>query len=183
MQKWTAQIDQNTQAFENAFGELTHDYLNWKANTETWSIAQNLDHLIIINSSYFPILEALHEGTHKTPLAGKLGFLVSFFGKTVLNAVQPERKKKIKTFPLWEPSNSAIQDTNLSEFKIHQEELKTAVLDALPFVERGAVIASPANKNLVYTLECAFDIIVTHEQRHLEQAKEVLQMMSATANG
>mgnify|MGYP001793355055 FL=1 len=183
MQKWTAQIDQNTQAFENAFGELTHDYLNWKANTETWSIAQNLDHLIIINSSYFPILEALHEGTHKTPLAGKLGFLVSFFGKTVLNAVQPDRKKKIKTFPLWEPSNSAIPDTILSDFKIHQEELKTAVLDALPFVERGTVIASPANKNLVYTLECAFDIIVTHEQRHLEQAKEVLQMMSATANG
>ena len=94
MQKWTAQIDLNTQAFENAFGDLTHDYLNCKANTETWSIAQNLDHLIIINSSYFPILEALHEGTHKTPLAGKLGFLVSFFGKTVLNAVQPDRKKK-----------------------------------------------------------------------------------------
>jgi len=183
MQEWTTQIDQNTQAFETTFRDVTPETLNWKPNDETWSIAQNLDHLIIINSSYFPILEALHEGTHKTPLAGKLGFLVSFFDKNVLNAAQPDRKKKIKTFPLWEPQNSTIPDTILDDFKTHQEELKTAVLDALPFVERGTVIASPANKNLVYTLVCAFDIIVTHEQRHLEQAKEVLQMMSTTANG
>ncbi|MEM8764324.1 MAG: DinB family protein [Bacteroidota bacterium] len=182
MQKWTGQIDLNTQEFETAFGKLTHDNLNWKPNTETWSIAQNLDHLIIINSSYFPILEALHEGTYKTPLVGRLGFLVSFFGKTVLNAVQPNRKNKIKTFPIWEPSNSIIVDTIIEDFKAHQEELKTAILDALPFVERGKVIASPANGNLVYTLKCSFDIIVTHERRHLEQAKEVLQVMNATTS-
>ncbi len=36
---------------------------------------------------------------------------------------------------------------------------------------------SPANKNIIYTLETAFDIIVTHEQRHLAQAKEVLEML------
>jgi hypothetical protein len=39
------------------------------------------------------------------------------------------------------------------------------------------VISSPANKNIVYKLETAFDIIVSHEQRHLEQAKEILQLM------
>lgn len=38
----------------------------------------------------------------------------------------------------------------------------------------GIVISSPANKNIVYKLETAFNIIVTHEQRHFEQAKEVL---------
>ncbi|MEO1487681.1 MAG: DinB family protein [Bacteroidota bacterium] len=182
MQKWTAQIDQNTQAFETAFGDVTLETLNWKPNGETWSIAQNLDHLIIINSSYFPILEALHEGTYKTPLAGKLSFLVSFFGKTVLKAVQPDRKTKIKTFPIWEPAQSDLSNTILEDFKAHHLELKTAISDAQPFVERGTVISSPANKNLVYTLECAFDIIIAHEQRHLEQAKEVLQMMSATSN-
>ena len=30
-------------------------------------------------------------------------------------------------------------------------------------------------KNVVYSLEMALDIIVTHEQCHLEQAKEILK--------
>jgi hypothetical protein len=46
--------------------------------------------------------------------------------------------------------------------------------EAKELVAKGTVIASPANKNIVYKLETAFDIIVSHEQRHLEQAKEVL---------
>jgi hypothetical protein len=31
---------------------------------------------------------------------------------------------------------------------------------------------SPANRNMVYTLERAFDIIVVHERRHFQQAME-----------
>jgi hypothetical protein len=42
-------------------------------------------------------------------------------------------------------------------------------------VENGTIISSPANKNIEYKLETAFDIIVAHEKRHLEQAREVLK--------
>jgi hypothetical protein len=44
------------------------------------------------------------------------------------------------------------------------------------FVERDVVISSPANRNIVYKLKTAFDIIMSHEQRHFEQAKEVLNL-------
>jgi hypothetical protein len=44
-------------------------------------------------------------------------------------------------------------------------------------LEKGTVISSPANKYIVYKLETAFDIIVAHEERHLEQAKEVLSVL------
>ncbi len=37
---------------------------------------------------------------------------------------------------------------------------------------------SPANPNIVYTLEKAFEIIVMHEIRHLEQAKRVKEGMT-----
>ena len=37
----------------------------------------------------------------------------------------------------------------------------------------GHARTAKANKNIVYKLETAFDIIVTHEERHFEQAKEV----------
>jgi hypothetical protein len=45
-------------------------------------------------------------------------------------------------------------------------------------VDKGTIISSPANKIIVYKLEIAFDIIVAHEKRHLEQAREVLQILN-----
>ena len=94
MENWTIQIKENTQNFVEAFGNLSIEQLNWKPNSETWSIAQNIDHLIVINKSYFPIIESIRKRTYKIPFYAKVEFLGSVFGRTVLKAVQPDRKKK-----------------------------------------------------------------------------------------
>ncbi len=174
---WITELDKITKDVELLFSNLTSLELNWKPNPQTWSIAQNLEHLIVVNETYFPVLSALKNSNYKTPLIGKLGFIVSFFGKTVLNAVQPDRKKKMKTFPIWEPTKSEVTKDIFLRFKNHQNELKQQIKDSEILAKKGVVIASPANKNIVYKLETAFDIIVTHEQRHLEQAKEILNLL------
>jgi len=46
--KWTNQIDTITAEFTKEFGNLSAEQLNWKPNADTWSIAQNMDHLIVI---------------------------------------------------------------------------------------------------------------------------------------
>ena len=178
MKKWTSTLDNITEQFIAQFGTLTNDQMNWKPNPNTWSIAQNLDHLIVVNETYYPVLSALKEGKYKTPFIAKIGFIVSFLGKTVLKAVQPDRQKKMKTFPIWEPNTSKIQEDVLKKFENHQKELKQKIQDAKELIEKGTIISSPANRNIVYKLETAFDIIVSHEQRHLEQAIEVLELMS-----
>lgn len=174
---WIDQIDQTTKAFQLHFDSLSGEELNWKPNEGTWSIGQIIDHIIVINQSYFHILTALRDGSYKTPFTAKIGFLVSFFGKTVFNASKPDRKKKIKTFPIWEPSTSQIPVDILSKFVDHQSRLKEEINASDDLVLKGAVISSPVNKHIVYTLKSAFDIIVVHEQRHLEQAKEVQRIL------
>jgi hypothetical protein len=177
MKNWISTIDDISTQTLAEFGALSKEQLNWKPNSDTWSIAQNLEHLIVINETYFPVLAALKAGTYKSPFISRFGFIVSFLGKTVLNAVQPNRQKKMKTFPIWEPSASILTEDILERFQIHQNELKRQIEKADGFVKKGVVISSPANRNIVYKLETAFDIIVSHEQRHLEQAKETLQKM------
>ena len=83
----------------------------------------------------------------------------------------------MKTFPIWEPTTSNVNGDILKRFQDHQNELIQKIEGARELVEKRVVISSPANKNIVYKLETAFDIIVSHEQRHLEQAKEILQLM------
>jgi hypothetical protein len=51
-------------------------------------------------------------------------------------------------------------------------------INSQDLVDKGTIISSPANKIIVYKLEIAFDIIVAHEKRHLEQAREVLQILN-----
>jgi len=177
MKNWSEEIEKTTQDFIESFGGLNESQLNWKPNPQTWSIAQNIDHLLVINKTYFTIIESIRKGTHKTPFISKLGFMVSFFGKRVLEAVQSDRKKKTKTFPIWEPSSGQILKGILERFKKHQSELKKRIENSRDLVEREIIISSPANKNIVYKLETAFDIIVTHEKRHYEQSRVVLQLM------
>lgn len=177
MKNWTSTLDNITKHALNEFGTLSNEQMNWKSNSNTWSIAQNLDHLIVVNETYYPVLASLENGTYKIPFIAKIGFIVSFLGKTVLKAVQPDRQKKMKTFPIWEPSESKVGDDILKRFEVHQNELKQKIENAKDLVEKGIVISSPANRNIVYKLETAFDIIVSHEQRHLEQAKEVLNLL------
>lgn len=176
IEKWTRQLDEITEDFREEFGDLTVEQLNWKPNPDTWSVAQNLDHLIVINTSYFPVIEAIRNNTYQVPWTGKFGIMTRFFGNLVLKSVQPDRRRKIKTFPIWQPTDSQIGGDILDRFEQHQTLVRNLILSCQDLLEQNTVISSPANKNIVYTLETAFDIILLHERRHFEQAKELLQI-------
>lgn len=176
MKKWSEELDKTTQNFIESFSGLNHEKMNWKPNAGTWSIAQNIDHLIVTNKTYFPIIESVRKGTYTPPLISKVGFIVSIIGNVVLKAVHPDRKKKIKTFSIWEPTKSEIPYGILQKFQSHQSELKQLIESSKDLIDKGVVISSPANRNIVYKLEKAFEIIVTHEQRHFKQAKEVYEL-------
>ncbi len=174
IQQWQQQIDEVTHNFREEFGTLSAEELNRKPNGGTWSIAENMEHLISVNDSYFPIVEQLKTGNYKTPFLGKSAFFVKFMGNTLLKSVSPDRKKKMKTFPVWEPKNGSVNPDILQTFVKHQASLKRLIAESEPFVQTGTVISSPANRNIVYTLERAFEVIIAHEQRHFNQASEVM---------
>lgn len=180
--QFTQGIHKITAEFKSKFGHLSNEQLNLKPAPGVWSIAQNISHLIVINRTYFPIFEEIQKGTYKAPFTGRIGFLVSFFGKSILNSVHPDRRKKMRTFPMWEPEKSTISGDILGKFEEHQKELAAFVENADIFIKQGAVISSPANKVIVYKLETAFDIIVTHEKRHFAQACEVYDIHEFTDN-
>jgi hypothetical protein len=177
MDKWNRQIDTSTQEFEEAFGKLTTEELNWKPNSRTWSIAQNIEHLILFNETYFSIIESLLKGTYKTTFLARFKVLVSFLGKAILKGVQPDRKKRMKTFPIWKPAKSEISVEILHQFIAHQTILKSTIKKSKNLIEKRTVISSPANTNIVYELEKAFEIILAHEKRHFKQSKEIVESM------
>lgn len=176
-QRWAIQLDTLTSDFTHAFEGLSVDQINRKPNAAAWSIGQIIDHIITVNETYFPIAEQLKKGTYRTPWTGRLPILVRWLGDFILNGVEPQRKRKVKTFPVWEPAQSDLPADILQRFAKHQKKLAEMMASCEKFIQAGAVIASPANRFIVYKLEKAFDIIIAHERRHLNQALEVLDLM------
>lgn len=171
---WKKDIEQITNDFIAAFGNIDNNTLNTKPNAGTWSIAQVLEHVIKTNESYFAPIKDIYEGKYKVPVFGKIGFLNDLFGSMLLKAVQPEAKMKLKTVPRWEPSVSNISEGIVQRFQQHQKELSRVIEISADLVERKALIASPANANVVYKLGKAFEILIAHEKRHYQQAKNIL---------
>ena len=157
------------------FGALNETQLNWKPAPERWSVAQCLEHLILIDGGYAPIVEQIENGTYRTPLAGRIPGLPRLFGKLVLNGVQPEQKRRVSTSKAFVPVQGNIRADIVERFERHIRELAEHVpkLDARNAAD--VVVPSPIASFITYSLYDAHRIVVAHARRHMLQAKRVTQ--------
>jgi hypothetical protein len=174
--QWKNDLDEITHAFTARFSTLSEADLNWKPNATLWSIAQIIDHLCVINSTYFPVFELVRQGKHPLPWHAHWPWLVRNMGAFILKSVKPETQQKIKTLPLWQPAQSNMSAAVFTNFQQHQAELKKQMEACTDLIDQGVVLSSPGNRSIVYTLETAFEIMVTHEKRHLLQAQQLLTL-------
>jgi len=169
------EINQNTDKFKLEFIGCSTEQLLYKPSKDIWSIAENIQHLIEVNTSYFPIFSKILSCKYLPPWSGKFSFIYKLLGNVILKSVSDDRRKKIKTFPLWVPDKKPLTDDILNKFETHQAELVEWVNKLAPYLGKQTVINSPANRIISYTLDDAFKIIIMHEKRHLNQAIEVKQ--------
>lgn len=169
-------LEEISLSFKELLEGLPNNDMNTVPGEGEWSIAQILDHLIIINSSYFPYFKKLKAGEFNPAWHGKIKLIRDFVGKTILKSVVPEATTKMKTPSVWHPTMTHIAPGILERFVDHQEELKNEFIDLNihGLLGKETVIHSPANKNIYYSLDMALEIIVTHEERHLIQVERVL---------
>lgn len=172
MTYWFNKFDAITREFNRHFSQLPQPMLSIAPKGE-WSIAQHVSHLIKTNESYFPVFDNMLVGTHQNPAMSWCKPLVNLWGNMVYQAVKPTNTKKRKTFSLWEPGETVYTDALWSRLEEHQEKLTNYFNQLSPLVPDKLVLASPANKRIIYSLEKVMMIIPAHELRHLNHALEI----------
>ena len=155
------------------FGSLSTERLNWKPSAEQWSVAQCLEHLIVTNKDYFPVIEKIARGDYKPTLQERLPLLPTLFGSLILKAVQPQSQRKFKAGKAFQPSSSEISGDIVSRFEQHNKVVAAHLMSTERFDLRKIIITSPIGPFATYSLLDGYRIVVAHEQRHLEQAKRV----------
>jgi uncharacterized damage-inducible protein DinB len=176
MNKWTYQIDQTTKKFIETFSDINTEQLNWKPDPETWSIAQNIAHIILLNKSYFQKFEKIKLGTNNIPIATRLRYWFTFARNPIIPYTDTNRLKRAKTYEFWESTRTDYTKDIFTDFQVHQAEFKKYI-DELKDINGRTLVPYPGNNAFIFTLESAFDLLVDHEIRHYNQAKELSDKM------
>lgn len=168
------QFDTVTQNIKTSFGELNEAQLNWKSHPKEWSIGQCLDHLIVTNNQYSKTFHAFANGTKTPNFFEKRGWLSNFWAKELIKATLPKVNKKTKTFQVFEPTQSNIRNTIVTDFVKENERFKSLILDMDNLNHQTTIMSSPVSKLIVYSLKNACIILANHEERHYNQAMNMM---------
>lgn len=159
------------------FGGLRTDQLNWKPGGDKWSVGQCFDHVIVSNAEYFPIFDRVLQGAKTTNTIWEgLPGLPRLWGRMLIKSVSPDGTRKQKAPKIFTPTASAIDPGIIPRF-IDQQERVVNYLNTLTAVDaEKIIITSPVARVITYSLLDACRVIVAHEQRHILQARRVMQL-------
>ena len=161
------------------FAPLDLHRLNYKPAADSWSILECLEHLNRYSRYYLPALAkaiaANSNGTYQQTIR------YSWLCKKSLDMVRPGNGKKSKTIKHMNPNNSQLGRQTIEEFLKHQTELLQLLASA-----RGAILnkkAIPVEFFRLLKLRIGemLEFVVLHQERHVQQAMRVKQLLAQQA--
>jgi len=161
---------------ETDFATYSSRELNWKPTPEKWSVLECLEHLNIYSRYYNPAMaKAIQE---KSNLVFVDDFKSGWLGDFSVKSVHPDNTKKQKTLKRLDPTQSELPETVLEDFIKHQQQLREIISKSASVNLNKIKIPAEVAKLMKLRLGDCLRFVVVHEQRHILQAKNVLNGMS-----
>ena len=174
LEDFIAAMEEVSDDVQKSFGSLSSQQLNWKASAESWSIAQCLEHLIKANAPYAPLIESATDPGRKPSLWERVPVIPGLLGNLLAEAVSPQAARRLKAPAKFAPSRSSVSADVVSRFMQTQNKVLALMKSSAHLDLKGIIVTSPALSVITYSLLDGYRIISNHEQRHLAQAKRVL---------
>lgn len=156
-------------------GGLTEAQFNWRPGEGRWSIAECLQHLNVAVSRTLPAFDrAIAEGRAQGKRAPG-PFRYGWFARWMVASMEPPPKRRMSTFKIFAlPAGATYRAADvLPEFLSIRDQLADRVrqADGLDLLHIKTI--SPVTRLLRLPLGAYFQFVITHDRRHLWQAREV----------
>ena len=169
-----AELDAIAADAGTAFGRLDARQINWKADASRWSVAQCLEHLLTANRQMVEMADQALDATRGRTLWQRLPIWPGLLGRMLVRTQSPNATRRFKAPGKAQPAASALDTGIVARFVDQQREL-IAKLDASATRDlAGVVMASPFLGIVTYSVLDGWRLIVAHERRHVQQAKQVM---------
>ena len=152
--------------------EIPENYLQHKPNPESWSVLECLEHL----NRYATFYNAeIYKRIHASSLPNSETFKSGYLGNKFANDMLPkEGFKKMKTFKSKNPNSSELdKDEVLLTFIKFQENL-LKLLEVSFSKNINKVKTNTTIPFLKFKLGDTFRFVIYHNERHINQAKKIL---------
>jgi hypothetical protein len=159
-----------------SFGALDARQLNWRPDATRWSVAQCLEHLVTANRLMLGAARTALDDARPRTVWQRLPIVPGLFGRMLIRSQAPQSTRKFAASPAAQPSASDIAPEVVDRFVAQHRDLAAWVrqLDA-PRAGR-VVMTSPFVTFIVYSVLDGVRLIVSHDHRHVEQARRVTQL-------
>ncbi len=158
-----------------SFGDLTELQLNWRPGPETWSIGLGLEHIIHSDQLYMPQLISLRVGNHRGNFWTKARLMSGFFERKLLKITDPGTPTKSKAPGMFLPTLSEVEPDILDRFANHSRSLLETITSLDHLNHDEVYLHSPVSKLVTLRLSVVTQLFVNHTQRHINQAKTLLE--------
>jgi hypothetical protein len=166
-------LEQIARDVKEKFSTLSKDQLMWNSSPGQWSIAQCLQHLIISNETYFPVFQKLQKG-YNPGFWEKYNPFSHSTGKSMVESLGKKVKRKFKSPRLFLPAPLKAGENIIESFLTHQVKLITLIESLSETDPKKIMISSPVSPLITLSLHDCLLVISGHEERHLEQARQVM---------
>ena len=166
---------------------LSASQFNWRPGEGRWSIAECLVHLNRSVTATLPAFDrAIHEGRASGRVANRDATpRYGWFSRWMIRSMEPPPKRRMKTFPIFAVpvGGTHALAVVLPEFIAVREQLAQRVRSADGLdLERNRTV-SPVTRLLRMPLGAYLRFVVTHDRRHLWQARQVRSALSDSRQG
>ena len=184
LQELLRQLDAIKEEGRAVCAGLSEAQFNWRPGEGRWSVAECLVHLNRSVTATLPAFDrAITEGRAKGRLAKDGGpSPYGWFSRWMIRSMEPPPKRRMKTFPIFQVSvgGTYAVGTVLPEFLTGRDQLAERVRSANGLDLHGNRTVSPVTRLLRMPLGAYLQFVVTHDRRHLWQARQVRNALSAS---
>lgn len=153
---------------------LTDEQFNWRPASDTWSVAQCIDHLNVTARVYLPMLD---EGIADAIRRGQYGegpFKYNWFGRLFVRAQEPPYRFRVKAPKAFQPPSDRPRNEVMAAFRAYQVQYIDRLRQANGLDLARATVRSPVSSWIRIPLGSGIALMAAHERRHLWQARNLI---------
>jgi hypothetical protein len=177
------QLDAADRDAQALVADLNEERGGWRAEADSWSVAECLDHLATANRLYLhamkePAIRARERGRVRRGPA-KPGFVGRWFARTMEPPVK--RRFRMKAPRLIKPRPAPPLADAFAGFRTSQDEVRAFLLEYADLDLAGVRFPNPFVRGIRFNLATGLHVITAHQRRHLWQAWRVRRAAEAAA--
>jgi len=161
--------------------DIDDETLLAQPDPDTWSVVQIFDHVntagwLLLN----PLEEAIQTGHERGPY-GEPPFQYGFVSRWFVRSMKPSSGWTFTAPSVFEPdtADTLYPRETVEEFRALQDQFASCVGDAEGLDLRRIRVSSPAVPLLRISLGAWFESTLAHEERHLQQARDILEALDS----